>query len=178
MDIQVYGGMEMKIRQAVLKDAPGIAKVHVDSWRTTYKEIIPGSYLNDLSYDERTDLWNRVLMEERDNVIVAEDEAGRIIGFASWNGREDSCDLTAIYLLEEFQGRGIGKKMFEKLFRHFKDMGYGKITVEVLEDNKTRYFYEHYGAELTDTVEISIGGEMFNELIYEWDDVGKVLERL
>lgn len=57
-------------------------------------------------------------------------------------------------------------------------MGYGKINVEVLEDNKTRYFYEHYGAELTDTVEISIGGEMFNELIYEWDDVGKVLERL
>ncbi|CAM2731549.1 GNAT family N-acetyltransferase [Salinicoccus roseus] len=168
----------MKIRKAVLKDAPGIAKVHVDSWRTTYKEIIPGSYLNDLSYEERTGMWNRVLKEERGNVIVAEGEDGGIAGFASRNGKDDSCDLTAIYLLEEFQGRGIGKMMFEKLFKHFKEVGYGKIYVEVLEDNKTRRFYEYYGAKLTDTVEIQIGGEIFNELIYEWDDVDEVIGKL
>lgn len=168
----------MKIRSAVLKDAPDIAKVHVDSWRTTYKEIIPGSYLNNLSYDERTDLWNKIITQRKDNVIVAEDYAGGIVGFASWDGNDDSCDLTAIYLLEEFQGRGIGKMLFKKLFTHFKEMGYRKICVEVLEDNKTRYFYEHYGAKLTDTVQIQIDGVLFNELIYEWDDVGAVLEKL
>lgn len=31
----------MIIRKAKLDDATGIAKVHVDSWRTTYKGIIP-----------------------------------------------------------------------------------------------------------------------------------------
>lgn len=30
----------MNIRRAILTDASGIARVHVDSWRTTYKNII------------------------------------------------------------------------------------------------------------------------------------------
>jgi len=31
----------VKIRKAVLADAKGIAKVHVDSWRTTYANLLP-----------------------------------------------------------------------------------------------------------------------------------------
>lgn len=40
----------MNIRKAVLADSKGIAKVHVDSWRTTYKNIIPDEFLKKLSY--------------------------------------------------------------------------------------------------------------------------------
>lgn len=47
----------MIIRKASLIDAEGIAKVHVDSWRTTYENIIPKDYLDNLSYNQRTDLW-------------------------------------------------------------------------------------------------------------------------
>ena len=47
----------MIIREANLDDAKGIAKVHVDSWRTTYKNIIPDEYLNNLSYEKREQLW-------------------------------------------------------------------------------------------------------------------------
>jgi len=46
----------MIIRKAKLDDATGIAKVHVDSWRTTYKGIIPDDFLNNLSYEQRTEL--------------------------------------------------------------------------------------------------------------------------
>lgn len=34
------------VREAKLEDIKDIAKVHVDSWRTTYHEIIPIDYLN------------------------------------------------------------------------------------------------------------------------------------
>ena len=34
----------MKIRQANIEDAQGIGKVHVDSWRTTYKGILPDDF--------------------------------------------------------------------------------------------------------------------------------------
>ncbi|KAF0820926.1 MULTISPECIES: hypothetical protein [unclassified Cytobacillus] len=47
----------MKIRAAELSDAEGIAKVHVDSWRTTYKDIIPENFLENLSYQSREELW-------------------------------------------------------------------------------------------------------------------------
>lgn len=36
----------MKIRIAVLTDAKEIAKVQVDSWKTTYAAIVPLEYLN------------------------------------------------------------------------------------------------------------------------------------
>ena len=31
--------MEIHIRRAIKDDIPGIAKVHADSWKTTYKGI-------------------------------------------------------------------------------------------------------------------------------------------
>nr|CDQ32556.1 hypothetical protein BN993_01973 [Virgibacillus halodenitrificans] len=36
----------MEIRKANLIDALGVAKVQVDSWKTTYKNIIPEAYLD------------------------------------------------------------------------------------------------------------------------------------
>ena len=56
----------MIIREARLKDAEAIgfaarlrpiAKVHVDTWRTTYQGIIPESYIARLSYQKRKERW-------------------------------------------------------------------------------------------------------------------------
>lgn len=173
----------MIIRKATLNDAPGIAKVHVDSWRTTYKGIIQDDFLKSLSYEKRTELWKKNITKENNYVVVAESNEGQIVGFAdAWkretNVVESSSDLTSIYLLEEYQGQGIGKKLFKELFVHFKQLGYRKIFVEVLEENKTRYFYEYYGAKLVKTVQIKIGETMLKELIYEWDNIDDVIERL
>lgn len=43
----------MLTRKAALEDAPGIANVHVDSWRSTYKGIVPDTYLASLSYENQ-----------------------------------------------------------------------------------------------------------------------------
>lgn len=173
----------MIIRKAKLDDATGISKVHVDSWRTSYKGIIPDDFLNNLSYEQRTELWKGNIAKEDNYVVVAENSEGQIVGFAdAWkretNVLESSSDLTSIYLLEEYQGQGIGKKLFKELFEYFKQLGYGKIFVEVLEENKTRYFYEYYGAKLVKTVQIKIGEKILNELIYEWDNIDDVIEKL
>ncbi|WP_339229536.1 GNAT family N-acetyltransferase [Oceanobacillus sp. FSL K6-2867] len=171
----------MIIRRAKLDDATGIAKVHVDSWRTTYKGIIPNDFLNNLSYVKRTELWKRNISEEANYIVVALNEIDQIIGFGTAgkrqkNNENNTGDLTSIYLLEEYQGEGIGKKLLKELFKHFKQLGCEKIFVEVLEDNKTRYFYEYYGAKLVKTVQIKIGGQILNELIYEWNNIDDIIE--
>ncbi|HAM79214.1 N-acetyltransferase family protein [Ornithinibacillus bavariensis] len=173
----------MNIRKAIISDANGIAKVHVDSWRSTYKNIISDSFLNSLSYERRTELWERNTTREGNYVFVAENESGEIVGFADCGKRENNHienagDLTSIYLLEEYQGQGIGRLLLKELFLKFKELGYNKVFVEVLEDNKTRYFYEYYGAALVRTEQITIGDAELNLLIYEWDNPNKVLERL
>ena len=43
----------MQIREATLDDVTASARVHVDSWRTTYAGIIPAEYLAGLSYTQR-----------------------------------------------------------------------------------------------------------------------------
>jgi hypothetical protein len=42
----------MIIRSAKLEDATGIAKVRIDTWRTTYRDIVPSEFLNGMSYEE------------------------------------------------------------------------------------------------------------------------------
>lgn len=173
----------MIIRRAQLEDAPGIADVHVDSWRTTYKNIIPDYYFQNLSYTQRTALWEKNLSKQHQYSLVADNSNGQIIGFAdAWkretNNVTHSCDLTSIYILEEYQGQGIGKLLLKDLFGYFKKMAYHRIFVEVLTDNKTRYFYQYYGAKLIDTKDIQIGGVLLKEEIYEWDTLEDVLGKV
>ncbi|GKV54220.1 N-acetyltransferase [Sporosarcina sp. NCCP-2222] len=173
----------MRIRKAVISDVKGIAKVHVDSWKTTYKDIIPDDFLNKLSYEQRTKLWTQNVIRKDNYITVAENADGEIVGFADCWKRETnsvpfSSDITSIYLLDHYQGKGIGKRLLKQLFIHFKQLGIKNAYVDVLEENNTRYFYEHYGATLHRTKQIKIGGVVLNELTYEWCDVDCVLSML
>jgi ribosomal protein S18 acetylase RimI-like enzyme len=170
----------MIIRKAKLSDSQGIAKVHVDCWRTTYKNIVPTEFLDKLSYDQRTELWVKNISNEKNYVFVAENNEGQIVGFADGGKRETnlvehSGDLTSIYVLQEYQGMGIGKKLVQQLFSKFDELGYTTIFVEVLEDNQSRFFYESLGAEWLKTEKIIIAGAELNLLVYEWKDSSKVL---
>src|SRR5699024_3828292 len=107
----------MKIRKAAQQDARGIAKVHVDSWRTTYKNIVPDEFLDSLDYEDRTERWAQNVHERM--VYVAETDDGEIVGFSTGGkereGKYDGYDgeLYAIYIFEEYQGKGIGKKLVQ-----------------------------------------------------------------
>ncbi len=171
----------MIIRRETISDAPGIAKVHVDSWRTTYKGIIPQSFLDGLSYEQRTKLWENNISDKSSMIFVAENE-GEIIGFVTGGKRNTNeeagaSDLTSIYLLEEWQGKRVGKKLLNQIMNVFLEQGYQKIYVEVLAENKTRQFYQYYGAEYVKTVQLNIAGKILNEEIYVWNNVEKVIQQ-
>ncbi|MET3193834.1 GNAT family N-acetyltransferase [Gottfriedia sp. OAE603] len=170
----------MKLRAAKLTDAPGIAKVHVDSWRTTYKNIISNEFLQKLSYEQRANSWFQNLSNPNNYVFVVENNEGDIVGFADCGKRtsnqiDESGDITSIYILEEYQGQGIGKQLMHQLFIQCHKLGFNRVFVAVLEDNNTRYFYEYYGAKLRKTEKIKIGGTDLNLLGYEWDCITKAL---
>ncbi|MEE8391259.1 MAG: hypothetical protein V3S14_10765 [Anaerolineae bacterium] len=40
-------------KATLVDDAPALARVHVDSWRTAYRELVPESYLQGFSYQWR-----------------------------------------------------------------------------------------------------------------------------
>ena len=103
----------MIIREATHNDIPAISRVHVDTWRTAYRGIVPDEHLADLSYEQRENHWSEILNHAPENgyfTYVSEDESGEIIGFAS-GGEEQTGDpvykgdLKAIYILQNQQGK-------------------------------------------------------------------------
>ena len=167
----------MRIREAVLEDAEGIARVHVDSWRTTYKGIVSDTVLQQLSYEQRAENWRRGI--GKNALYVAEDDSGNIVGFAT-GGKERSGnydadgELYAIYLLKEVQGQGIGKKLTHLIARNLQDRGFGSMLVWVLDQNPSKQFYESLGGQPIDEALIDIGGEEFKEIAFFWDNIDSI----
>ncbi|WP_397538950.1 GNAT family N-acetyltransferase [Rummeliibacillus pycnus] len=168
--------MKMMIQEAKIEDAKEIAKVHVRSWQTTYKGIMSDNFLQNLSVEQRTDLWISNMQRVEDIVIVAIVD-DKIIGFASGakvkEGEYPSYDgdITSIYFYEEYQGKGYGKELLGYLIEKFKQKGFKNAIVKVLEENKSRYFYEKLGAKLIDQCTIQIAGGQANLLTYAWDEI-------
>lgn len=163
----------MLIRKATEKDAAGIAKVHVDSWRTTYKGIVPDSFLNRLSYEEREKIWLKGI--HTNGVYVAENERGEVVGFATGGkertGKYQAYDgeLYAIYLLETAQGKGLGRKLFEAIVMDLQEKKFHSMLIWALVENPACHFYEKMGGKRVDTAEIEIDGKQLKEIAFGWE---------
>jgi ribosomal protein S18 acetylase RimI-like enzyme len=168
----------VKIRGAGPADVPGIARVHVDTWRTTYAGTVPADYLERLSYGERERLWARVFEEpETTFVYVAEDDSGQIAGFAS-GGRNTGDDpayegsLHAIYVLKEYEGRGLGRVLLLAVANRLARMCIPSMTLWVFAENgRARRFYEAMGGQLGTEQEFEIAGATLKDVSYGWPDV-------
>ncbi|WLD94608.1 hypothetical protein [Alkalihalobacillus sp. AL-G] len=71
----------MKIRRASIQDTEGMAKVHVESWKTTYQGIVADTFLNSLSIEYRKNRWDEMINNKNHFVFVAENEHGETSGF-------------------------------------------------------------------------------------------------
>ncbi len=165
----------MKIRKADIADVKGIAKVHVDSWRTTYRDIISDEFLNKLSYESREKLWVSNLSNM--NVYVAETYEGDIVGFST-GGKERSGNYTgtdgepyAIYILKEYQGQGIGRLLVKPVIDELLNLNINSMLVLVLEKNNSCHFYEALGGKQLDCIEVEIAGDKLNEIVYGWTEI-------
>jgi ribosomal protein S18 acetylase RimI-like enzyme len=162
------------IRPATLDDVPGIARVHVDSWRTTYAGIVPEEYLATLSYEDAEARWQRWLSDtERRMIVLAAVKGDRVIGFASGGNERDgriefTGELYAIYLFREAQGRGTGKRLFDAMASALHNQGHDSLLIWVLAQNRSREFYRRIGGELVATKVITIGGVELEEEGYGW----------
>jgi GNAT superfamily N-acetyltransferase len=171
------------IRLAEPSDAQGIARVHVDSWRTTYRGIVPDSVLAGLSYEQREQYWYSVLTSPTETlqwIHVAEDEAGQVVGFAcGGTERENDPDykgeLYAIYLLASYQKQGIGRTLTYTIAQDLLDAGIQSMLVWVLAQNPSRAFYESLGGQFLRDKAITIGGVTLTEVAYGWRDLNSLI---
>ncbi|QQK79157.1 GNAT family N-acetyltransferase [Salicibibacter cibi] len=141
--------MAYTIREMKEGDAYGIAYVHVHSWHTTYKGIVPQSFLGRLQVSEREKHWENLLTEypRKSNYgLVAVNDQSEIVGFAICDQADDKepaeGELNAIYILKNNQQHGIGRALLRHVLVNFHERGWKTFKVVALADNPSFPFYE------------------------------------
>ncbi len=176
----------MRIREAQTEDAGPIAKVHIDSWRTSYADLVPAAFLAGMSYQDREAAWVDTLVTRNPQTcnFVVETNEGEILGFAG-GGPEREGDqiypgeLYYVYLLQQYQRRGLGQLLVAAVAQRLLADEFNSMLLWVLKDNHpARRFYESLGGELIGqkVQDITIGGAKFVEVAYGWKDISVLTE--
>ena len=179
------------IGPATERDAAGIARVYVDTWRSTYAALLPHAMLLGMSYERQAREWSWVIRSnaETQPVIVATDANRDVVGFVSF-GRSRSGDrpgggrfagdsdakvgeIYTLYVLPEFQERGIGRRLLAAAFAAMVDKGCDCSFLWVLRDNPSRYFYERVGGKAIAERRDRLWGCTLDEVCYGWTELAR-----
>ena len=126
-------------RRARAENAGRLSEVFDASWREAYRGIIPGVALERLISQRDGEWWRRALKRGRPIAVV--ETGGEVVGYAAY-GRARSgtlrCEgeIDEIYLLPEYQGLGLGGRLFRAVRNDLADHGLSRIGVWSLEDNE------------------------------------------
>jgi GNAT superfamily N-acetyltransferase len=166
------------LRRAAPHDAEAIARVRIDGWRTAYRGLVPGAYLDSMQVDASAALWEKILTAGPNSASVFVAARGdEVVGFAAGNKLNEpryglDAELTAVYLRREFQRVGIGRRMVAAVVDAQRAHGATAMIVWLLAANKpARAFYETLGAELLVEQGFQWDGMNLLEVGYGWRDL-------
>ena len=165
---------EPRVRLAAPRDAEGMARVSVDTWKLTYGSILPGDYLARMRRTAHETQRRRMMSSPDTAHFVAEEPAtGETVGFASAGPARGgfagaTAEIYELYVQNGFQRQGLGQKLAEAAGGWLAGRGHGGMIIWVLADNPNRGFYEHIGGRLAGLRSIRVGGAPVDEAAYVW----------
>ncbi|MBX9877556.1 MAG: GNAT family N-acetyltransferase [Candidatus Obscuribacterales bacterium] len=140
-------------------DAGRVARVHWVTRQKAYADILPKEYVAQKSFSDRERQWysNIEKAGQGDGTIWIAQLNGFDAGFAAAGATRDedldekkSAELYYIYVMPDYWGSGVGKKLFDKACDEMRSAKFNEITVWVYEPNAfARKFYERQGMKLT-----------------------------
>jgi GNAT superfamily N-acetyltransferase len=174
------------LRSATVADSQRIASLHTDSWRNTYRGILPDSYLTGPIADERTSFWQSRLSSpgsDRRYVLLAEAE-GILVGFVCVLLDEEplwgAC-IDNLHVVPNLKRHGLGRQLFGRAVQWVMSTEPGwAIHLWVFEANDgARRFYEALSGEVVEhRPKQAPGGAKIPSLRYVWRDLRVLLSNL
>jgi GNAT superfamily N-acetyltransferase len=164
-------------REATINDSLEVAKVHVRSWRESFAGIVPSTFLEKLSVERRAEVFAKRFSEAFYGMYVAEAEESGVIGFADYGEPRDdvagyAAELYAIYLLPEYQGKGVGQALFQRVVEALVRSGKRSLYLLALEVSPYKSFYEKMGGRVVGHRPKELEGVTFDVLVYGWERIG------
>ena len=138
------------IRKAHPEEAETIIDINIEVWNSTYKGLIPQEIIDKLHSKDNNRIESmKQRIQNRQNIIVAEIN-GKIIGYNSFGPSNDekyhdSGQIYAGYILKEYQGLGIGRKIALACMTELQEKGYHTLITKCLENNPFNSFHKSLG---------------------------------
>ncbi|WP_108883290.1 GNAT family N-acetyltransferase [Anderseniella sp. Alg231-50] len=171
-----------KIVDAGPDHADAVARVHAESWKATYRGILPDRYLDGEVDGERVRYWRAALATNRYPIVKLACQAGAIVGLIALHDdpEDEGYDLTIehLHLLPESKGRGLGRILMHEAAMAARASGATNICLWVFEDNAAAIgFYERLGG-VTDAhgTDKFAGGDAPDRRI-GWQDLDGLIAR-
>ena len=143
-------------KQATATEALTVAKARHASWASTYRGIYPDEMIDDFDYRWHVQKECARLMNPNYFCYLVMD-GDRCVGYFSFGTvcpgtwKDFSFRLHSLYLHPEYQGRGIGRRIFAFVQEECVKRGFDKLFLNCHPDNYTGIgFYKHMGGIVTD----------------------------
>ena len=159
------------VRPARAADAADLAEVYAAAWREAYSGIIPALTLQKMIV-RRSAPWWREALSKRAMLVL--EVGGAVAGYVHYapavgSTRSGAAEIQELYLLPEYQGIGLGSRLFSAALKRIRSRGYGRVLVRALAENERAVtFYVRRGGRLIARTEESLGGRALPCLWYEF----------
>ena len=175
------------VRRARPEDAKACAQVYVDSWRSAYAGVVPDRVLLRMSYRQQASQWAAAI-EGRTSpgrwgaIYVAESVDGEIVGVSTCGAARTPAfgcegEIFTLYVAEDHQGLGVGRKLLCTGFAGLAAQGCPSALVWVLSANPARFFYTAMGGRKVAEQKERLWGVLLDQDAYGWDDLAGFLSR-
>ena len=161
------------VRAARASDVAGLVGVFESSWRSTYTGIIPHLQLERMIERRGGKWWSCQIEQAPDSLLVLE-VGGDVVGYSNFGvarGRsKQRGEIYEIYLSPDYQGMGLGERLFEAS-RYALDMRCikGLIVWSLRENQLAMNFYWGQGGRPTVCRAERIGGIRLEKVAFTWD---------
>lgn len=159
------------IRLNRIEDQEGMAKIKVDCWQDTYKNIIDQSYLDSLNYEIQTNKYIDSFDEYKKMVLVAEDvNDHKIIGYSCFSTDSNEyadAELISLYIDKKYARRGVGTSLLRETIKELKKYNKKTMMLWCIKENKNAIkFYEKMGGIKAFDKMAKIGNKVYQEYGY------------
>ena len=159
------------IRLNRIEDQEGMARIKVDCWQDTYKNIIDQSYLDSLNYEIQTNKYIDSFDEYKNMVLVAEDvNDHKIIGYSCFSTDANEyadAELISLYIDNNYSRQGVGTSLLRETIKELKKYNKKTMMLWCIKENKNAIkFYEKMGGIKAFDKMAKIGNKVYQEYGY------------
>lgn len=143
----------MEIRVATIDDCRSISILKRDVWESTYRGIYPDEKINKYDFDLNENKFKNMIKQKSQKLFVVLNDSD-IIGYMSCGKilrpfDNYTHDIGLLYLSKEYQGKGIGRKLFEFAENELKNQGIHEFIISCNKYNlPAQQFYEKMGGKV------------------------------